>query len=68
MNIGQIVFIKDPNRTVQTGIIISKEYENDDTTTWWYEVLCDDNKNHILPEFVLSPAQLRPHRGVAYAT
>ena len=67
MNVGQIVFIKDSNLKVQTGIIKRKEICQTGEF-WWYEVLCDDRQNHVIPEYLLSPAQLRAHRGVAYAT
>ena len=68
MKIGQIVFI-DENFTgpVQTGIIVRKE-ECQTGEFYWYEVLCNDGHNHVLPEYLLSPAQLRSHRGVAHAT
>jgi len=62
MRIGQIVFITNVSylRTnVQTGIITKKEQE--DSGTWWYEVLCNDGQNHVLPEYLLSSAD---HAGV----
>ena len=68
MKIGQIVFI-DENFTgpVQTGIIVRME-ESQNRDFCWYEVLCNDGQNHILPEYLLSPAPFRTYRGVAYAT
>ena len=56
MNVGQIVFIKDSNISVQTGIIVSQEY-NQYSGQWWYEVFCNDNQNHVIPGFLLSPAE-----------
>ena len=55
MNIGQIVFIQDHNIKVQTGIISRKEkdYQGE---FWWYEVLCNDGQNHVIPGHLLSPA------------
>ena len=55
MRIGQIVFVQDPNIKVQTGIISRKEkdYQGE---YWWYEVLCNDGQNHVIPENLLSPA------------
>ena len=56
MRIGQIVFIKGQTfLKAQTGIIVQKEYE-DTLQEWWYEVLCDDRCNHVLPGYLLSPA------------
>ena len=54
MKIGQIVFI-DENFTgaVQTGIIVRKE-RCQDGSFWWYEVLCNDGYNHVLPDYLLS--------------
>ena len=52
MKIGQIVFIKDSNLEVQTGIIKRKE-ECQTGEFWWYEVLCNDGHNHVLPEYLL---------------
>jgi hypothetical protein len=54
MRIGQIVFIE--NRTfvqAQTGIIVRKEYEKT-LEEWWYEVLCNDGCNHVIPGRLLS--------------
>lgn len=65
MKIGQIVFIK--NARVQTGIITRKE-KHYQTKSWWYEVLCNDGKNHVLSEHQLSPAGSRRIRGFANAT
>ena len=62
MRIGQIVFIN--NQTLidaQTGIIVRKEFEHA-LQEWWYEVLCNDGQNHVLPEQLLSPAQARVQR------
>ena len=57
MRIGQIVFIHDNNiPNVQTGIITRREKE-EQAQYWWYEVLCNDGKNYVLPAFVLSPAE-----------
>ena len=68
MKIGQIVFIDDTNLpNVQTGIITKREKE-DQAQYFWYEVLCNDGHYHVLPGWLLSPAQRRSHRGVAYAT
>jgi hypothetical protein len=56
MKIGQIVFIQsDYIVQVQTGIIIKRE-KSKLTDGWWYEVLCNDNKNHVIPGFLLSLA------------
>ena len=56
MRIGQIVFIDDKNLPhVQTGIVTKREKE-DQGMYFWYEVLCNDGQNHVLPGFVLSPA------------
>ena len=62
MNVGQIVFIKDSNLKVQTGIIKRKEICQTGEF-WWYEVLCDDRQNHVIPEYLLSPAHARVGRG-----
>ncbi len=62
MNIGQIVFIKGQTfLKAQTGIIVQKEYEAT-LEEWWYEVLCDDRCNHVLPGYLLSPAPARVGR------
>ena len=56
MRIGQIVFIDDKNLPgLQTGLISRKEkdYQGE---FWWYEVLCNDGQNHVLPGHLLSPA------------
>ena len=55
MRIGQIVYIKDSRLKVQTGIVGRKEkdYQGE---FWWYEVLCNDGQNHVLPGHLLSPA------------
>jgi len=68
MRIGQIVFI-DANSLpdVQTGIITKREME-DQGLYFWYEVLCNDGQAHVFPAYLLSPAQRRPYRGIAYAT
>ena len=56
MSIGQIVFIKDKNLpNVQTGIITKRERCNE-SQYMWYEVLCNDGQNHVIPGFLLSPA------------
>jgi len=56
MRIGQIVFIRSQTfLDAQTGIIVRKEYE-ETLEEWWYEVLCNDGCNHVLPEQLLSPA------------
>ena len=56
MRIGQIVFIHDNNiPNVQTGIITRREKE-EQAQYFWYEVLCNDGNNYVLPAFVLSPA------------
>ena len=55
MRIGQIVFIDCSNLEVQTGIIVQKERDPDDQH-FWYEVLCNDGENHVLPGYLLSPA------------
>lgn len=61
MRIGQIVFIdKNFVGPVQTGIINRKE-KCQTGEFWWYEVLCNDGQNHVLPEYLLSPAD---HAGV----
>ena len=63
MRIGQIVFIKGQTLLkAQTGIIVRKEYEHT-LEEWWYEVLCDDRCNHVLPGHLLSPAKSRVGRG-----
>lgn len=63
MRIGQIVYISAKAKEwlshfkdIESGIIAKKEYDKD-TDTWWYEVLCNDNKNHVMPGFLLSPGQ-----------
>jgi len=59
MRIGQIVFITNVSylrANVQTGIITKKEQE--DSGTWWYEVLCNDGQNHVLPGYLLSSVGL----------
>ena len=54
MRIGQIVFIDDSNiPNVQTGIITRREKE-EQAQYFWYEVLCNDGNNYVLPAFVLS--------------
>lgn len=56
MKIGQIIYIDDTRIPhVQTGIIVKKEYDQDGLHNW-YEVLCNDGQNHVLPAFLLSPA------------
>ena len=56
MRIGQIVFINDQNiPNVQTGIITRREKE-ECAQYFWYEVLCNDGNNYVLPAFVLLPA------------
>jgi len=56
MKIGQIVFIDTGYIVmVQTGIVTKRE-KSKVTDGWWYEVLCNDNKNHVIPGFLLSPA------------
>ena len=56
MRVGQIVFIDDQNiPNVQTGIITKREKE-EQGMYFWYEVLCNDGQNYVLPAFVLSPA------------
>ena len=68
MRIGQIVFIDDTNLpNVQTGIVTKREKE-EQASYFWYEVLCNDGHHHVLPAFLLSPAQQQAHRGVACAT
>ena len=58
MRIGQIVFIKDKNLpNVQTGIITKRQKE--DNHNFWYEVLCNDGQNYVLPGFLLSPVSAR---------
>ena len=53
MQIGQIVFITDANLPeVQTGIITKKE-RDPNTQYFWYEVLCNDGQNHVVPAFLL---------------
>ena len=59
MRIGQIVFIKDKNLpNVQTGIITKRQKE--DNHNFWYEVLCNDGQNYVLPGFLLSPRPFTP--------
>ena len=56
MRIGQIVSIEDNNIPhVQTGIIIRRERAPDQGQYFWYEVLANDEKIYILPQFLLSP-------------
>ena len=56
MRIGQIVFIDDKNLpNVQTGIITKREKEPQ-ASYFWYEVLCNDGQNYVIPGFLLSPA------------
>ena len=63
MKIGQIVFIKSQTLLkAQTGIIVRKEYEKT-LEEWWYEVLCNDGCNHVIPACLLSPAGARVGRG-----
>lgn len=56
MGIGQIVKVhKEASRwshtnCVDTGIITKREY---DGQGWWYEVLCNDGKNHVIPGCLL---------------
>tara|TARA_Y100001938_G_scaffold131802_1_gene189317 strand:- start:1832 stop:2053 length:222 start_codon:yes stop_codon:yes gene_type:complete len=58
MRIGQIVFIEDSLWCkAQTGIIAKKELDKN-TDQWWYEVLCNDGENHVIPEFLLSPGKI----------
>ena len=57
MRIGQIVLIDDTRiPQIQTGIIVRKEYDPDGLHNW-YEVLCNDGNNHVLPGFLLSSAK-----------
>ena len=57
MRIGQIVFVNSQTfLDVQTGIIVRKEFEHA-LQEWWYEVLCNDGCNHVLPEQLLSLAK-----------
>ena len=57
MRIGQIVFVNDSNLPeIQTGIITRKE-RDEDAQCMWYEVLCNDGQNHVLPDYLLSPAR-----------
>ena len=59
MRIGQIVFIEADNLpNVQTGIITRREKE-EQASYFWYEVLCNDGQNHVLPAYLLSPANSR---------
>ena len=56
MRIGQIVSIEDNNIPhVQTGIIIRRERDPNQAQYFWYEVLANDEKIYILPQFLLSP-------------
>ena len=56
MRIGQIVSIDDKNIPhVQTGIILRREKEPQSQFIW-YEVLANDEKTYVLPEFLLSSA------------
>ena len=58
MRIGQIVFIEDSLWCkAQTGIVAKKELDKN-TDQWWYEVLCNDGQNHVIPEFLLSPVKM----------
>ena len=62
MRIGQIVFIDADNLPdVQTGIITRREKE-EQASYFWYEVLCNDGQYHVIPAFLLSPAQPRLQR------
>lgn len=57
MRIGQIVFIKASNLpSLDTGIIIRKE-RDEDAQCMWYEVLCNDGQNHVIPDYLLSLAR-----------
>lgn len=61
MNIGQIVFVSDSKLPdVQIGIVTKREKE-DRGMYFWYEILCNDGQNHVIPDFLLSPAQRRIH-------
>ena len=54
MKIGQIVHINEArNPNIQTGIITKKE-KSRSCDEWWYEVLCNDSKNHVIPGSLLS--------------
>ena len=55
MRIGQIVFVDKESSKLQTGIIVRKE-RCQAGDFWWYEVLCNDGQNHVLPGYLLSPA------------
>ena len=56
MRIGQIVSIEDKNIPyVQTGIIIRRERDPNQGQYFWYEVLANDEKIYVLPQFLLSP-------------
>ena len=56
MRIGQIVSIEDNNIPhVQTGIIIRRERDPQQAQYFWYEVLANDEKIYVLPQFLLSP-------------
>ena len=56
MRIGQIVSIEDNNIPhVQTGIVIRRERDPDQAQYFWYEVLANDNKTYVIPQFLLSP-------------
>ena len=56
MRIGQIVSIEDNNiPNAQTGIIVRRERDPDDAQYFWYEVLANDNKTYVIPQFLLSP-------------
>lgn len=54
MGIGQIVKIRKEAsgwsnsrlHSIDTGIIAKREYDGEG---WWYEVLCNDGENHIIP-------------------
>ena len=55
MKVGSIVFIDEKfTAPVQTGIITRIEF---DTSTGqnWFEVLCNDGQNHVIPGWLLSP-------------
>jgi len=61
MRIGQIVFISKHPAGLETGIILKKEYEKPNQA-WWYEVLCNDGQNHVIPGWLLSLDCMRLER------
>jgi len=55
MRIGQIVVVDDNSLPkIQTGIITKREME-EQGMYFWYEVLCNDGQNHVLPGYSLKP-------------